>query len=490
MAAELRDSEAAFPSAARAGARAPGGGSLALRSIVAHVVPVLVALAAVGQAAWAVARGALENELGMRLASAAGAAGSGLPLDLLLALGPGDEGTRTYRHAEEELREALQAAEISRLAVFTPDGRAVVDTAGTPIGAPLADLARDRLELARLWRGHATASALLFRGADGRIYKSGYAPLREGDRVVAGILAEGNAAFFAVLGRLARRLFAVGLAGALALAAISVIAARTITRPVRRLAEAARRIAGGDLATPIEPQGGGEEVAGLSRSLEEMRRSLAARERQMQMMLSGIAHEVRNPLGGMALFTGLLRESLPAEGEPASHVRRVQQELSHLTRVVEDFLDYARAPRAERQEVSPADLAAEIAGLVEGEVSDRALRLAVDVAAGTLRAEPSMLRRALLNLVQNAVQASPRGGAVRLSFARQGSEARFTVEDEGPGVAEEKREAIFEPFFTTRQKGTGLGLAFVRKAAAAHGGAVQVDRSPLGGARFTLTFPG
>ncbi len=464
--------------------------SLAFRSTVALLVPVLLALAAVGAAAWAVARQALENELGARLASAAGAAGSGLPLDLLLALGPGDEQTRTYRHALDVLERARQAAELRRLAVFTPDGRAVVDTAGTPIGAQLGDLARDRVELSRLWQGHATASAALFRGPMGHVYKSGYAPLRLDGRVAAGILAEGDAAFFAVLGRLGFRLILVGLLGALLIAAVSVLVARTVARPLRGLVAAAQGIAGGDLGTPIAARGGGDEVERLSGSLEDMRRSLWARERQMQMMLSGIAHEVRNPLGGIELFAGLLRESLPPEGEAAGHVRRVQQELAHLERVVESFLDYARTPEIERQEVDPGAFGAEIASLVDPDLAARKLRLELAAAGAPFRAEPTLLRRAVLNLVRNAIQASPEGATVRLAFERAGAVARWSVDDQGPGVPEEKRAAIFEPFFTTREKGTGLGLAFVRKIAEAHGGAVRVGKSDLGGARFELDLSG
>jgi signal transduction histidine kinase len=470
--------------------------SLATRLIAATLLPALVALAGIGFAAWSVARRALENELGRRLSSAAGAAGSGLPLDLLLALQPGDEQTRTYLHAQEQLRRALGASELRRLAVFGPDGRSIVDTAGSPIGVALPDLARDRLELAQLWQGQPTASKLLFTDGAGRSYKSGYAPLRSGEHVAAGILAEGDAAFFDVLGELRDRLLLVGLLGALLIAIASLLVARSVTGPLRKLVEASRRIAGGDLATPIVPTGdlqgpeAADEVVFLARTLEEMRHALEDRDRQMQMMLSGIAHEVRNPLGGVELFAGLLQESLPPEGEPARHVRRVQQELGHLKAVVEDFLSYARTPQIQLQSISPRAMAEELVSLVGAELGGK--KLTYQLAIGEdqhFQGEPVLLRRALLNLLQNAIQASPEGGPLRLGFERRDGAVQWLVEDGGPGVPEDKRDEVFKPFYTTRQKGTGLGLAFVRKIAEAHGGTIRVDRSPLGGARFELRLP-
>jgi signal transduction histidine kinase len=468
-------------------------GSLAVRLIAAHLLPALIALAGIGLAAWAVARQALENELGRRLSSAAGAAGSGLPLDLLLALQPGDEQTRTYRHAQEQLGRALRAGELRRLAVFGSDGRTVIDTAGSPIGANLPDLARDRLELAQLWQGQSTESKLLFTDGAGRTYKAGYAPLQLGDRVVAGIMAEGDAAFFDVLGQLRDRLLLVGVLGALLIAIASLLVARTVTEPIRSLAGASQRIAGGDLATPIAQVDNprtGDEVAFLARTLEEMRRALEDRDRQMQMMLSGIAHEIRNPLGGVELFAGLLQESLPPDGEPAKHVRRVQQELGHLKAVVEDFLDYARTPQIQLQSISPQAMAEEVVSLVAVDIDGKKIQCQVAVAEDRhFRGEPVLLRRALLNLVQNAIQASPEGGPLRLAFERRDGAVCWLIEDGGPGVQADKLEEIFKPFFTTRQKGTGLGLAFVRKIAEAHGGSIRVERSDLGGARFELRLP-
>ena len=106
----------------------------------------------------------------------------------------------------------------------------------------------------------------------------------------------------------------------------------------------------------------------------------------------------------------------------------------------------------------------------------------------TVHADRSQLHRALLNLAKNAVAAAGLAGKVVLAArGESGTRVTWEIRDSGPGVPDEIRDKIFTPFFTTRERGTGLGLAFVQEIARDHGGAVSVDRAPEGGARFTFT---
>src|SRR5205823_2501516 len=197
-------------------------------------------------------------------------------------------------------------------------------------------------------------------------------------------------------------------------------AARRITRPVRLLVAAARAIGEGDLARPIEVTSR-DEVGFLAATLETMRGQLRARDERLQMMLAGIAHEVRNPLGGMELFAGLLREALDGQPERLQEVARIEREIRYLKAVVSEFLEYARRPALELDDV---------------------------------RLRP-----------------------------------RIEVRDSGPGVPAELRDKIFTPFFTTREKGTGLGLAFVREIVRDHGAEIAVGHAPEGGACFGFDLP-
>jgi len=275
------------------------------------------------------------------------------------------------------------------------------------------------------------------------------------------------------------------------LLAVTLFVSRAITRPLRRLARAARAIGAGDLQTavPVETR---DEIGLLATTLEGMRRSLQDRDRQLQMMLSGIAHEVRNPLGGMTLFIGLLREDLAGDAEAVKKIDRIRSELDDLARVVNDFLAFARRQPLQRESFDPRQLLEQLPPLLADLLAERGVELQLPEPgpALSLQADPKRLRQVLLNLLRNAIQASPPGGtvAVRLQQDRTGW-LRLDVSDPGPGIAEEMRQRIFEPFFTSRQQGTGLGLALARKIVEEHGGSIEFTCPPGGGTTFTVRLP-
>ncbi len=234
----------------------------------------------------------------------------------------------------------------------------------------------------------------------------------------------------------------------------------------------------------------------LAASLERERRLEAAALRQSRLVAMGemaamLAHEVRNPLGAMALFTGLLLDDLREQPEPLRLARQVSAGLADLNHLVTNLLEFTRARRA--AEVSGASMDCRT-------VADDAVRYARDVIdtnevdvrydfAETdcvARGDAALLRPALLNLVRNAVQAMPAGGTLIVGVTRDATRIGVTVGDTGPGIADDVREAIFTPFFTTRVKGVGLGLTVVRELVTALGGGIEIGRTPEGGAAFTI----
>ena len=244
----------------------------------------------------------------------------------------------------------------------------------------------------------------------------------------------------------------------------------------------------------------------LTAELEEKNRRLAAsleRERQLEAaalrqsrlaamgeMAARLAHEVRNPLGAMQLFTGLLLDDLREQAEPLRLVRQVAAGIADLDHLVGNLLEFTRT----RQQAEAAR------GTMECRtVADEALRYGHDLIQANgiavrrelasdpciAQGEAALLRPALLNLVRNAVQAMPTGGTLTVGVRRDGARIAVAVADTGPGIPDDVREAIFTPFFTTRVKGTGLGLTVVRELVAALGGQVEVA-SAADGAAFTI----
>ena len=463
--------------------------TILVKLLVALVLPAVALFTLFALVAYEVSRHDLDEELGHRLTGIAATAAAPIRGKYLEALVAGNEEDRGYVNVVDKLR-AIAAVTGVRLYVLDPhlDSRADT-TPHTAIGTHYFQAELDRSELDHVFARGALAASVSFIGNDGKHYKTGYAPIRACSdcgadaldaRVDLAIAVEAPASYFDRLDDLRARLFAwgAGLAGISILAA--VIATLLITRNLRKLSAAAARIGSGDLSAPVAV-GSRDELGVLAEAMDRMRQQLAERDARTQQMLAGIAHEVRNPLAGMTLFAGILQDELPAGDERRGHVDKIQRELGYLERVVSDFLDYARRPKPELSDVPVRELLAEVAQLAGGE-------LAVDAPPELVaRADRGQLRRALLNLARNAVQAAA-GGAVKLTARASKGEVAMVVWNRGPGIPAEALARLFEPFFTTREKGTGLGLAFVREIAVDHGGRVEVT-SVGGETAFTLVLP-
>ena len=465
----------------------PPRGRLLAKLLVAMLVPATLALALFAVAAHEIARRVLEEELGRRLATAATAVAMLVLPEQIAAIAAGDEQSNTYanlRHRAAQTRERLG---VRRVLLVARDLTVRADSEEVlALGASAHELGADTPELERAGQGQATASPL-FVGRDGRPYKRGYA--RIGNPAAGFAVVEASAEYLDALAAF-RRYLALG--GAISLAIIAALAAwlsRRMTGPLERLAAAAERIGAGDLAGAVTAETR-DEIGALAARLDDMRQALRARDERMQMMLAGIAHEVRNPLGGLELYAGLLREGLAAQPERLAEIARVEREIAYLKNVVTDFLEFARRPAPIAEDVPAVHLLEEVAELCRPGAAGPTLR--VECEPGSVaRGDRAQLRRSLLNLAKNAVVAAgPTGQVVLAACAGAGGRIVWEVRDSGPGVPDEIRDRIFTPFFTTRERGTGLGLAFVQEIAREHGGTVSVDRAPEGGARFRFTTNG
>jgi signal transduction histidine kinase len=209
------------------------------------------------------------------------------------------------------------------------------------------------------------------------------------------------------------------------------------------------------------------------------------------MMLAGIAHEVRNPLGGMTLFVELLREELTGNEVAQGHLKRIATELDYLSRVVNDFLAYARRRPLDLQELDPRLEFEDIRMVCAAELADAHLRLDIRVADSLtkVRWDKDRMRQALLNLIRNAIQASGPESTIQLTLDREGEQLALSVADQGTGIEEKDLDQIFEPFYTSRQKGTGLGLALVASIVSHHGGKMSVTSRPGAGSTFQIHLP-
>jgi signal transduction histidine kinase len=295
--------------------------------------------------------------------------------------------------------------------------------------------------------------------------------------------------------RARRPILVVALFGLAVSIVLGTVLAGTVTRPLQRLAEWAGRVREGELDEEVPPGGSGE-VRALSRAFAEMveglrrhREELISGEklRSLGRFSAAVAHELRNPLSGMRMTVQMLRRS--ADGEAAREFDFLLSEMARLDHSVEELLFHAGEPRYSMVECDVREAVAATERALAPLAAHLGVALSVEAPPEPVRARADgmRLRQALMNLVRNALEASPAGGTVAVSV-RGGDAVEVRVVDEGPGVPPEIAPRLFTAFTSGREGGTGLGLSNTRAIARAHGGDVTYGRRG-GRTVFVLSIP-
>ena len=279
-------------------------------------------------------------------------------------------------------------------------------------------------------------------------------------------------------------------------------------RPVEDLAHAAEKVAAGDLSQEL-PVLGKDEVGRLTGAFNEMiaklrqNRELEEKVRETQYLTqlgrlsSGVAHEIRNPLNFIALaidHLGALADDGTQEAakEKARIIERIKDEIHRLNELVTNFITYGRPQAPALAVVQMPEIVESVLRMADGRLRTQRIRCRREFRIGPpVPVDPDMIRRAVLNVVGNAIDAMPNGGELHLSAGpRDDGGYELVIGDTGVGIAEESRDKIFEPYFTTKPSGLGLGLDLTRKIVEAHRGEIVVDSQPGKGTRVHILLPG
>jgi signal transduction histidine kinase len=234
------------------------------------------------------------------------------------------------------------------------------------------------------------------------------------------------------------------------------------------------------------------EVRRLSDELEAKNRELGRKNRlaDLGQMASHVAHEVRNSLVPMKLYLSLLRRRIDRDHGSLDVLDKVMAGFVGLEATVGDLLHFSSQRDPHRETVLLLPLLVEVVQSLAPQLEAQEIAARIDCQRTlAARLDPEMLRRALLNLMLNALDVLPAGGELLLTACRTPAGIEIEVADSGPGIPAPLLNRLFEPFFTTKGGGTGLGLAIVERIAAAHGGRATALNCPEGGAAFTLIIP-
>ncbi len=235
-----------------------------------------------------------------------------------------------------------------------------------------------------------------------------------------------------------------------------------------------------------------EEVRRLTDELEVKNRELARKNRlaDLGQMASHVAHEVRNNLVPVTLYLSLLRRRLDDDPGSLDVLDKVTAGFTALESTVNDLLHFTSDRDPRWQYFQLGEMIEDVWASLQPQLTAQGIETVTDVPGDLwISADRDMLRRAVLNLTLNALDAMPDGGELVVTSCRTSKGIELEVADSGPGLAEEDIARVFEPFYTTKDGGTGLGLAIVARITEVHGGEITVINCPEGGAAFTLCIP-
>ena len=349
------------------------------------------------------------------------------------------------------------------------------------------------------------------------------------------VVEQDEAEAYAPSTALRRRLVSAIALTAAGAVGISLLLARSVALPIRRLSEAATAVAAGNFDHPAVHVAGRrrDEIGDLRSAFENMADQLRERQAILQAsvdrtrteleatdlrlqdtlaaaarsehlaalgrLASSVAHEIRTPLASLKLYLQSIQEEVTLSPELSEDFDIAMLQVDRIEKTITRFLDYARPSPAARAELDIARLIDDAVLLVRHRAAHHDVTVDVAVAARLPRVvgDAVQIGEALVNLLVNAIDEMPRGGRLEITATReapddddsQRSWLRLAVADAGPGVEPAVLDKLFEPFYTTKATGSGLGLAIVRGTIERHGGVVRVNSIPGAGATFSLYLP-
>jgi len=328
-------------------------------------------------------------------------------------------------------------------------------------------------------------------------------PLKGSGNEVLGVLLIGNSRrdLMELEASMLRTAVIVAVTGILMAIVLSWWATARITRPVRRLAESAGRVAAGNWGATVEIATT-DEIGQLARAFNRMTHELVEqRERLVQAervaawreLARRLAHELKNPLFPLQITVENMQRARDSYPDQFDEVFRegtstLLAELSNLKQIIGRFSDFAKMPAPEMQPVNFNELVTETMRLFEAQLVKANIRASaqLDPAVRPVPADAEQMTRALRNLVLNAIDAMPGGGTLAVRTKAVGAGVRLEVSDTGQGLTPEECERLFTPYYTTKTHGTGLGLAIVQSVVSDHKGRIAVDSEKGKGTTFRI----
>ncbi len=470
------------------------GWSIFTTQTVSYLLIILVITGAFSLFFFRTAKSHLAKEIGRKLQDIASIAAKNAPFERLDLIKPGDEKTRMVLRLNERLLEIREATGVENIYIFRPDRSSLIDLSSiTKIGKlhKIPQFQRDFIFTLNKDQAVSTGS---YQTLAGKLFISAYAPVFDNRGEVFAIVGvDAGTREIEVIEGMGTRLYLIAILGVLLAFGLSLLLARSFSRPIRAMAKTAERIGQGDYKARVTTPGT-KELGILANSINNMTRQVQNRDGKLKEMSASIAHEIRNPLNSIKLLITLLGEQLhdQQDANPEKTLDTLHYEIGKLNRFLTEFMTYSRPITLVHDYVSPLELAKSASDMAMAEATEK--EVTIDVSAGAdlpnMYVDRERMEQSLLNVLLNAIQACDQEGHVLLKIfhSKSSGNIEFIIEDSGSGISTEKAEMLFEPFFTTKHTGTGLGLSNTKKIVKSHDGTIYAENIH-NGARFVISLP-
>lgn len=333
---------------------------------------------------------------------------------------------------------------------------------------------------------HESAVTLPFKGDDKEWYLWGFFRLDDN----YWLALKENASKLERVEEFASDFFYIGLAGVIITILIAWFMARTLTKPIDQLVEFSHKIGKGEYHVQA-PQNAHGELRILSNSMDKMKTDIETHDKEKEKMLAQIAHEIRNPLGGIELLANLTKEDLVKENDSSSlsteYLDKIICEINSLKSLITSYLNFSRPLPADPGWINTDKFLKEIEENFKTNLLRRNINIRFINDVERIWFDQSHLKQIFINLMTNSMESMKQNGNISISIIKEDKKWKIIFSDDGPGIDEKNLFRIFEPFFTTKKDGTGLGLAICKKLCNENKAELATENNFGKGLKFTIT---
>ncbi|MBL7959545.1 HAMP domain-containing histidine kinase [bacterium] len=406
---------------------------------------------------------------------------SGLNAQHLGYLNPQDNNSFVTSYYTKYLLEQKSTLQLENASIFNEQLQTLVSTDTLNSAGYVEPLLVIQRSLVKNLKERQSVTSMPFKGEDESWYLWGFYRIDESHW----LCIRENAHRLARVEQLSIMFWGIGLGGILLTLLGGLFLSRTLARPIEQLVHFSRELGKGEWETPVPTHIKGE-LSSLAGAMHHMRESLVSRQKEKETILAHIAHEIRNPLGGIELLTGLIKEDVSNREKNMEYTQKILDEIGGLKSLINNYLNFGRPSVPKPENVLVSDVIDEATHVLQNSINEKKVSIECQTIE-KMRFDRNHLRHILINLLTNAIQAVNVGGQVSITLQQKSGNKLLEISDDGPGIDESVMRTVFEPFFTTHSNGTGLGLAICKKLCDENGATISVKNNNESGCTFTIT---